>query len=54
MFIVYTATSGLFGVIYTDVFQFVMLILFVYILIPSASLVKLAACPPFWRGLLRN
>ena len=39
VFIVYTATSGLFGVIYTDVFQFVMLILFVYILIPSASLV---------------
>ncbi len=30
VFIVYTATSGLFGVIYTDVFQFIMLILFVY------------------------
>ena len=29
VFIIYTATSGLFGVIYTDVFQFVMLILFV-------------------------
>lgn len=41
VFIIYTATSGLFGVIYTDVFQFVMLILFVYILIPASSLVKL-------------
>lgn len=38
VFIVYTATSGLFGVIYTDVFQFIMLIIFVYILIPTASL----------------
>ena len=38
VFIIYTATSGLFGVIYTDVFQFVMLILFVYIMIPTASL----------------
>ena len=38
VFIIYTATSGLFGVIYTDVFQFVMLILFVYILIPASSL----------------
>ena len=40
VFIIYTATSGLFGVIYTDVFQFVMLILFVYIMIPAASLAK--------------
>ena len=51
VFIVYTATSGLFGVIYTDVFQFVMLILFVYILIPSASLVKLGGLSAFLEGL---
>ena len=38
VFIIYTATSGLFGVIYTDVFQFVMLILFVYILIPALAI----------------
>lgn len=38
VFMVYTATSGLFGVVYTDVLQFYMLILFVYILIPTASL----------------
>ncbi len=38
VFMAYTATSGLFGVIYTDVMQFYMLLLFVYILIPIASL----------------
>ena len=50
VFIIYTATSGLFGVIYTDVFQFVMLILFVYILIPGASLVKLGGPAAFFRN----
>ena len=38
VFMVYTATSGLFGVVFTDVFQFYMLLIFVYILIPIASL----------------
>lgn len=38
VFMAYTATSGLFGVVYTDVLQFYMLLIFVYILIPSASL----------------
>ena len=38
VFMIYTATSGLFGVVYTDVLQFYMLLLFVYILIPGASL----------------
>lgn len=33
-----TVTSGLFGVVYTDVLQFYMLLIFVYILIPIASL----------------
>ena len=51
VFIIYTATSGLFGVIYTDVFQFVMLILFVYILIPGASLMKLGGPSAFLSGL---
>lgn len=51
VFIIYTATSGLFGVIYTDVFQFIMLILFVYILIPSASLIKLGGLAPFLNNL---
>jgi len=34
IFVSYTASSGLFGVVYTDVLQFVVLILFVYILLP--------------------
>lgn len=51
VFIIYTATSGLFGVIYTDVFQFIMLILFVYILIPGASLIKLGGISAFVSGL---
>ena len=38
VFIIYTATSGLFGVVYTDVLQFYMLLIFVCILIPIASL----------------
>ncbi len=38
VFMIYTATSGLFGVVYTDVVQFFMLLIFVYILIPIASL----------------
>ena len=51
VFIIYTATSGLFGVIYTDVFQFVMLILFVYIMIPAASLSKLGGFSVFLENL---
>ena len=51
VFIIYTATSGLFGVIYTDVFQFVMLILFVYILIPASSLAKLGGMGNFLQNL---
>ena len=54
VFIIYTATSGLFGVIYTDVFQFVMLILFVYIMIPTASLAKLGGLSVFLRTWPRN
>ena len=37
VFMLYTATSGLFGVVFTDVFQFYMLLLFVYILIPTSA-----------------
>ncbi len=40
IFIAYTATSGLFGVVYTDVLQFFMLTIFVYIMIPIASLIQ--------------
>jgi len=34
IFVTYTASSGLFGVVYTDVIQFIVLIAFVYILLP--------------------
>ena len=34
IFVSYTATSGLFGVVYTDVIQFIVLIIFVYMVLP--------------------
>lgn len=40
IFIAYTAASGLFGVVYTDVVQFFMLLLFVYILMPGIGIHK--------------
>lgn len=51
VFIIYTATSGLFGVVYTDVLQFYMLILFVYILIPIASIIKIGSFSAFTANL---
>ena len=51
VFIVYTATSGLFGVVYTDVLQFYMLLLFVYILIPVASLTEVGGLARFAENL---
>ena len=38
IFIIYTASSGLFGVVYTDLIQFFILIAFVYILLPIMSI----------------
>jgi len=51
VFMIYTATSGLFGVVFTDVFQFYMLLLFVYILIPTASLLKIGGFSTFAANL---
>ncbi len=51
VFIAYTATSGLFGVVYTDVLQFFMLVLFVYIMIPIASLIKTGGFSGFLMNL---
>lgn len=51
VFMVYTASSGLFGVVYTDVVQFYMLLLFVYILIPAASLRSIGGFSAFLAGL---
>ena len=38
IFIIYTGASGLFGVVYTDVLQFFMLVIFVYIMVPVSSI----------------
>ena len=51
VFMVYTATSGLFGVVYTDVLQFYMLLLFVYILIPVAALLHVGGFASFTANL---
>lgn len=51
IFIIYTAASGLFGVVYTDVLQFFMLIIFVYLLIPIRSTIELGGLGNFWAGL---
>lgn len=51
VFMIYTASSGLFGVVYTDVLQFYMLILFVYILIPVASLLYVGGFSNFSANL---
>lgn len=51
IFFVYTAASGLFGVVYTDVLQFFMLIIFVYLLIPTASTIHLGGFRNFWVNL---
>ncbi len=40
IFAAYTASSGLFGVVYTDVMQFIVLIVSVYILLPIFSISK--------------
>ncbi len=51
VFMVYTATSGLFGVVYTDVLQFYMLMIFVYILIPVAALLNVGGITNFVQNL---
>ncbi|MDY3282440.1 sodium:solute symporter family protein [Dysosmobacter sp.] len=51
VFMLYTATSGLYGVVYTDVLQFYILILFVYILIPAASLLAVGGFGNFAANL---
>lgn len=38
VFIAYTSSSGLFGVVYTDVIQFFMLVAFVYLMVPVSSI----------------
>ncbi|MDO5331795.1 MAG: sodium:solute symporter family protein, partial [Bacillota bacterium] len=54
VFMIYTATSGLFGVVYTDVLQFYMLLVFVYILIPTTSLINVGGLSNFISNLSPN
>lgn len=51
VFMIYTASSGLFGVVYTDVLQFYMLLIFVYILIPVSSLIHVGGFQSFTANL---
>lgn len=47
IFIIYTGASGLFGVVYTDVLQFFMLVLFVYIMVPISSITSIGGLGKF-------
>ena len=51
VFVVYTATSGMFGVVYTDLVQFFVLILFAYIMIPAGALIKVGGFGAFFSAL---
>lgn len=51
IFVSYTAFAGLFGVVYTDVVQFLILILFMYILLPAISLVKVGGISNMLRSV---
>ena len=51
VFIIYTAASGLFGVVYTDVIQFFMLVLFVYIMVPISSIQSLGGLQAYLSGI---
>lgn len=51
IFMVYTAASGMIGVVYTDVIQFVVLVAFVYILVPAAGLNAIGGFGSFWSAL---
>lgn len=51
IFIVYTGASGLFGVVYTDILQFFMLVLFVYIMVPVSSISSIGGLGKFLSGI---
>ena len=51
VFVIYTAASGLFGVVYTDVIQFFMLVLFVYIMVPVSSISTLGGLRSYLSGI---
>lgn len=47
VFIIYTSASGLFGVVYTDVVQFIVLSIFVYLMIPIGSISSIGGLGAF-------
>ncbi len=51
VFIIYTGASGLFGVVYTDVVQFFMLLIFVYIMVPVSSISTIGGVKEFVSNL---
>lgn len=51
VFVIYTGASGLFGVVYTDVIQFFMLVLFVYIMVPISSISSLGRLKSYLSGI---
>lgn len=51
IFIIYTSASGLFGVVYTDVVQFVILILAVYIVLPIVALTRIGGMAELTRAI---
>lgn len=51
IFIIYTGASGLFGVVYTDVVQFFMLVIFVYIMVPVSSISSIGGLGKFLSGI---
>ena len=51
IFIFYTGASGLFGVVYTDILQFFMLVLFVYIMVPVSSISSIGGLGKFLSGI---
>lgn len=48
VFIVYTSASGLFGVVYTDVIQFIVLSVFVYLMVPISGIARIGGLGEFF------
>lgn len=51
IFVSYTVFSGLFGVVYTDVAQFLILMVFMYILLPIMSLSRIGGVSGLWESV---
>ena len=54
VFIIYTCASGLFGVVYTDVIQFIVLLVFVYLMVPITGITKIGGLGTFINNIDRS